>query len=239
MQMDLEIFTIVFDNGRGDNFMKLGIYGLGAMGKSLFSIIYSKADSEERENFVLVDDVVEDREFMGYSIITFEEMKELYSNDKIELITLNGDPHVRKILFDKIINNGYRMGTYVDSDAFIDETVTIGEGSALICEGVYVLLDAKIGKNSLVYNSNVGHHVTVKDHCTLSSRVVIAGYCEIGDESYIGANASLSDGIKVGDRSIVTIGAALFKNVPDESIAIGSPAKILKRDINKGMFSGH
>ena len=57
--MDSEIFTIVFDNGRGDNFMKLGIYGLGAMGKSLFSIIYSKADSEERENFVLVDDVVE------------------------------------------------------------------------------------------------------------------------------------------------------------------------------------
>lgn len=54
----------------------------------------------------------------------------------------------------------------------------------------------------------------------------------IGKRCFIGANAIIMCGIKIGDEVIVGSGAIVTKDVPSNCIVAGNPARILKEGIN-------
>jgi serine O-acetyltransferase len=51
----------------------------------------------------------------------------------------------------------------------------------------------------------------------------------IGDDVFIGVNSTVLGGIKIGDRVRIAANTAVTTNVPSDSIAVGSPAKIYPR----------
>jgi len=51
----------------------------------------------------------------------------------------------------------------------------------------------------------------------------------VGDESWIGANAVVTAGVSIGKHCVVAAGAVVTKNIPDYSIAVGNPARVIKR----------
>lgn len=51
----------------------------------------------------------------------------------------------------------------------------------------------------------------------------------IGEDVWIGAGVRVLDGIKIGNRSVIGAGAVVTKNIPDASVAVGVPAKVVKR----------
>jgi len=51
----------------------------------------------------------------------------------------------------------------------------------------------------------------------------------IEDECWIGANAVLTAGIRIGKHSVVAGGSVVTKDVPPYSIAVGNPARIIKQ----------
>jgi len=51
----------------------------------------------------------------------------------------------------------------------------------------------------------------------------------IGNDVWIGANALVMGGIKVGTGAVIGAGAVVTKDVPDYAVVVGCPAKILKR----------
>lgn len=54
----------------------------------------------------------------------------------------------------------------------------------------------------------------------------------IGKRCFIGANAIIMCGVKIGDEVIVGSGAIVTKDVPSNCIVAGNPARILKEGIN-------
>ena len=58
----------------------------------------------------------------------------------------------------------------------------------------------------------------------------------IGKKCFIGANAIIMCGIKIGDEVIVGAGAIVTKDVPSNCIVAGNPAKIIKTGINTKKF---
>jgi len=54
----------------------------------------------------------------------------------------------------------------------------------------------------------------------------------IGKKCFIGANAIIMPGIKIGDEVIVGAGSVVTKNVPSNCIVAGNPAKVLKTEIS-------
>lgn len=58
----------------------------------------------------------------------------------------------------------------------------------------------------------------------------------IGKKVFVGANAIIMCGIKIGDEVIVGAGAVVTKDVPSNSIVAGNPAKIIRQDIRTGKY---
>jgi acetyltransferase-like isoleucine patch superfamily enzyme len=55
------------------------------------------------------------------------------------------------------------------------------------------------------------------------------GKVAIGDDAWIGTGAILLPGITIGSMSIVGAGAVVTENVPPRSVAVGVPAKVVRR----------
>jgi acetyltransferase-like isoleucine patch superfamily enzyme len=56
-------------------------------------------------------------------------------------------------------------------------------------------------------------------------------HTRIGKYSVIGARSIIMPGITIGDHSIVAAGAVVTKDVPDNVIVAGNPAKVIRTDI--------
>jgi acetyltransferase-like isoleucine patch superfamily enzyme len=50
----------------------------------------------------------------------------------------------------------------------------------------------------------------------------------IGNDVWIGRNAIILSGVKIGDGAVVAAGSVVVKNIPPFSIAAGNPAKVIK-----------
>lgn len=48
----------------------------------------------------------------------------------------------------------------------------------------------------------------------------------IGDDCWIGGGAIICPGVTIGDRCIIGAGAVVTKDIPDDSIAVGNPARV-------------
>ncbi|MBO4996344.1 MAG: acyltransferase [Muribaculaceae bacterium] len=58
----------------------------------------------------------------------------------------------------------------------------------------------------------------------------------IGKRSFIGANAIIMCGVKIGDEVIVGSGSVVTKDVPSNCIVAGNPARIIKENIRTTKF---
>ena len=55
---------------------------------------------------------------------------------------------------------------------------------------------------------------------------------KIGRCCFIGANAIILPGVKIGDEVVVGSGAVVTKDVPSNCIVAGNPAKVIKQGIH-------
>ena len=58
-------------------------------------------------------------------------------------------------------------------------------------------------------------------------------------DNWIGANATILKGVKIGVGSIVSAGAVVTKDVPNYSIVAGIPAQIIKYRFDKEQLTEH
>lgn len=56
----------------------------------------------------------------------------------------------------------------------------------------------------------------------------IFGKIEIGNNVHIGMNAIIMPGVKIGNNCVVGCGAVVTKAVPDNSVVVGVPARVIK-----------
>lgn len=54
----------------------------------------------------------------------------------------------------------------------------------------------------------------------------------IGNNVWIGSNATILPGLKIGDNSVVAAGAVVTKDVPGNTVVAGVPAKAIKKSLD-------
>jgi acetyltransferase-like isoleucine patch superfamily enzyme len=68
-----------------------------------------------------------------------------------------------------------------------------------------------------------GHPVSAENRHALT-----VGHIHIKQNAWIGANATILPGVTIGENAIIASGAVVSKDVPDNTLAGGIPAKIIK-----------
>ncbi|MDO5820063.1 MAG: sugar O-acetyltransferase [Methanobrevibacter sp.] len=88
---------------------------------------------------------------------------------------------------------------------------------------VYIGDNVMIGPNTLI--TTVGHPITPKGR---REHVGMAEPVYIGDDVWLGGNVSILPGVRIGNNVVVGAGAVVTKDIPDNSLALGVPAKVVR-----------
>jgi UDP-perosamine 4-acetyltransferase len=143
-------------------------------------------------------------------------------------VTLGGDMHQRKKVYDIGKNAGLDFPQIISKASNISKYSEIGEGSIIMPSSI-INPDTTIGEDCIINSGSiVEHDCLVGSHCHISPGAVLNGSVEVGDLSHIGANATVLPGIKVGSNVIVGAGSVVTKNVPKNKIVAGVPASVIK-----------
>ncbi|MEZ4937843.1 MAG: DapH/DapD/GlmU-related protein [Crocinitomicaceae bacterium] len=103
----------------------------------------------------------------------------------------------------------------------IGPTSTVRRGAL---KDTIVRKGTKIG--SLV---NIGHNCDIGENCILTCNIVTSGSSKIGNNVFIGVNVVVNNAIDVGDDSQIGMGAVVTKTLPENVVAYGNPAKIIRK----------
>jgi acetyltransferase-like isoleucine patch superfamily enzyme len=108
----------------------------------------------------------------------------------------------------------------VGRGSFIGESVVIrGQGGVTIGNSVLIAPQARI----LAVNHTFGDPTRpVIDQDITGEGIVV------DDGAWIGAGAAILDGVRIGRGSVVGANAVVTHNVPDHSLAVGSPARVVR-----------
>lgn len=116
------------------------------------------------------------------------------------------------------INNGV-------GDVLIGHNTLIGMGNTIIGP-------ITIG-NNVIFAQNIVASALNHDYRDINTPIlaqpIITDQIFVEDECWIAANVVITSGVRIGKHSVIAAGAVVTKSIPPFSIAVGNPAKVIKR----------
>lgn len=130
------------------------------------------------------------------------------------------------------IHDYSRICNYVRGE--LDVEIRIGNNCHI---GYYfTLLNASkvyIGDNVLfashVFVTSENHGIDPESELAYVEQPLLASPVSIGDGCWIGEKVCILPGVNIGKKCIIGAGSVVTKSIPDYSIAVGNPARVIKR----------
>lgn len=204
---------------------KIVIVGAGGFGKEVAGM--AKRCGYEVLGFLDGTPEKQNTKVMGYDVLGPLEQADQYIDH--EFLIAIGNPRSRKKIIDLYFNDeNFKFATLVDPSAIVGEQVLIGSGS-MICAGAILTVDIEIGSHTIInINSTVGHDVRIKNYVTIAPNASISGNVLLNDLVEIGTNATIREKLSINKGAMIGMGAVLTKDVEENHVMIGNPAKLLK-----------
>ena len=140
-----------------------------------------------------------------------------------------GDNRIRQQLFTALYANGERFITARHPRSIVAADVVIGPGT-MICAGAIVNPGSVVGANVILNTGcTVDHHNCIGDHVHIAPGVHLGGEVSIGEGTLVGIGSTVIPRRIVGEWSVVGAGSLVSKNIPDRSMAVGMPARAIRK----------
>jgi len=199
------------------------MYLFGASGHAKVIIDSLKASGKKISG--LFDDNPEVKELLGYNVFGPFDPIRLGEEELIISVGLN---HIRKRIVEKLPDE-IRYGNAIHPSAIISDHASFGEGT-VVMQGAVIQSSVSIGKHCIINTTaSVDHDCLLEDYVHISPNATLCGAVSVGEGSQVGAGAVVIPEIKIGKWSLVAAGAVVMKNVPDNVLVLGNPARVVKR----------
>ncbi len=108
----------------------------------------------------------------------------------------------------------------------IGDNVEIGS-CACIAKGTLgnTVIENDVKIDNLVH---IAHNCIIREGAFIIATSILCGGVEVGRNAWVAPNATVTQKAKVGDDSVVGLGAVVTKNVQNKTIVAGNPAKLLR-----------
>ncbi len=200
------------ESGISKNHLKLMIKkllcivrGVGASGENVY--VSPAAELVSPQKIFLGDDVV------------LERRSRLWANGKGAKIRIGSNTTVYPYVLLKSNGGVIAIG---NNCSINDYTILNGMG------GITIGNNVRIAAHTIIVASE--HDYRLLDRKNFSVDMQGAGI-SIGDNVWIGANVVILDGVKIGEGSVIGAGAVVSRDIPPDSIAVGVPARVIKKRI--------
>ena len=122
-----------------------------------------------------------------------------------------------------------RFETIVHPTASVSRMATLGKG-VVVLQHVTIANQASIGNHVIILpNSVISHDVIIADYSCITGGVCISGLVTMGRNCYLGTKSSIIGGVKIGNSCLIGMGAVIRHDVPENSVMVGNPAKLLRK----------
>jgi sugar O-acyltransferase (sialic acid O-acetyltransferase NeuD family) len=137
---------------------------------------------------------------------------------------------VRVALHEFLQQQGLQALTAIHPRAWVAHTATIGTGSQILGQAA-IGADAIIGSSCIVNTAaSVDHECIIEDGVHIAPGAHLAGLVQVGKHSMIGIGASVVPRVTIGSNVIIGAGSVVTKNIPDNVVAYGNPAIIIREN---------
>lgn len=179
-----------------------------------------------------------EKSFEGLPVVAFEEIEQKYRPCDYSFFAPMSHRKMNRLredVYNRIKAKGYPLISYVSSRATIWPEAQIGE-NCFILEDNTLQPFTPIGNNVVLWSGNhIGHHGTIRDHVLFTSHVVLSGHCLVESYCFFGVNATIRDGVRIAEGSLVAMAATITKDTEPWGVYKGSPAKkgdVLSKDLD-------
>lgn len=209
------------------------VYGCGGVGKEIAAYLLS---SEKYQLMGFIDDNSSIKTCMGVQCNTLAALINNKKKEEIRVVISIGEPFIREKVSKVLAVNGIKEVT-LDIPNQLDSHYSFVDEGTLLHFNSYVSINSHIGKSCLINKYVlIGHDCTIGDYCVLSPKVTLGGNVTIGENTFIGTGALVRNGINIGKNVIVGMGAVVVKDVEDDAVVVGNPAKFIRKNESKRVF---
>lgn len=210
---------------------KIVLIGAGGHCKVIIDIIKS-ANSFDivgiTDENKLCDEVVSGIKIIGNDNILSNLYNDGVKNAFICIGALN-NPSLRTKLYSKVKKIGFNVPSLVSPNACVSECAVIGDGTCVM-PGAIINSGAIIKENCIINSSSVvEHECLIEENTHISPNACVCGNVHIGSNCHIGAGSTVIQGINIGNNVTVGAGAVVIRDVADNVITAGVPAKLIGR----------
>jgi len=158
-------------------------------------------------------------------------LESLSNRESTSIFCPIGNNTIRINILQHVKDLGYQTPSFIHSDVQIHHTVRLGN-----C--VYILPSTSIMPLTTIEDYvmismgvNIAHHTRIGKGSFLSQGVNVGASINIGEKSFLGIASTIMTGIKnIGQNTLVGAGAVVIKDLPDNVVAAGVPAKIIRKN---------
>lgn len=135
------------------------------------------------------------------------------------------DPRLRRMLDSKLTNSHLKSATLIHPAATVTDSAEIGAGS-VICAGVRLASNVRLGRHvHLNMNCTAGHDAVMGNYVSLFPQAALSGFSIMRDDSTLGSHAVVLPNVSVGAGATVGAGSVVARDVIDNNVVKGVPAK--------------